>query len=157
MYEHSPSGLGWETLYQTNWYGGQTETPLRCIELQDRGVPGEEAEQRCFKGTSPEQTLAIQSECERIGFPCETGGEGGSSWCCAPGRPDRQLREGEVFPGEPEVTVVPPGDPTTGHRHSFMSKLSHPGALAALGLIAVVGYFGYRGLVAQNSRWALHV
>ena len=151
MYESLPGGLGWETLYQTS-LGFQTETPKPCIELQHRGVPGEEAEQRCFKATSAEQSLALESQCERIGWPCETGDEAGSTWCCPPGQPDRQVPEGYVTPGEPEI-VVPSGDPRPVHQRSFLSKLSHPGALAALGLMAVAGYLGYRALVAQEGRW----
>lgn len=154
MYEHAAGGLGWETVYETNWLGGRTGTIRGCLELQHRGVPGAEAQTRCFKSTSPEQALAIQSECERIGAPCETGGESGSTWCCNPGQPERQLAEGEVILGEPEVIPVPPGDPAPGARHSFWTKLTHPGALAAIGLMGVVGYFGYRALVAQESRWA---
>lgn len=154
MYEYTPAGLGWETVYETNWVGGQTDTPKQCIELADRGVPGVEAETRCFKGTSPEQRLAMEAQCERIGWPCETGREDGSTWCCPPGQPDRQIPEGEVIFGEPDVTPVPPGDPTPGPQHSFWTRLTHPGALMAIGLLGVVGYFGYRALVAQEGRWA---
>jgi hypothetical protein len=154
MYEFSQSGLGWETVYETNWYGGQTETPKSCLELQHRGVPGAEAQVRCFKETAAEQRLAIESECERIGWECETGDEQGSTWCCAPGRPDHQVPEGEVIPGEPEVTVVPPagGDPRPLYQHSFMSRLSHPGAIAAISLMAVVGYLGYRAFAANEYK-----
>jgi hypothetical protein len=154
MYEYMPAGLGWETVYETNWYGGQTETPKGCIELSDRGVPMAEAQTRCFKQTAAEQSLAIASECERVGWECETDGEQGSTWCCAPGRPDHQVPEGEVIPGDPDVTVVPPagGDPRPLYQHSFMSRLSHPGAMAAIGLMAVVGYLGYRALAANEYR-----
>lgn len=159
MYEFSPIGLGWETVYETNWYGGQTETPKSCLELQHRNVSAEEAHVRCFKQNEAEQRLAIESECVRVGWDCQTDGEQGSTWCCAPGRPDHQIAEGEVIPGEPDVIVVPPtgGDPRPLYQHSFISRLSHPGAMAAIGLMAVVGYLGYRTLIADEDRWAADV
>jgi len=154
MYEYMPSGLGWETLFERNWYGGQSETPLTCMELVDRGVSAAQAQQRCFKDTAPERTLAAQAECVRIGWPCQTSGEEGSTWCCPPGNPDRQVPEGSVTPEEPEITVVLPsgGDPRPLYQHSFWSRLSHPGAIAALGLVAVTAYLGYKLLFVEEQR-----
>lgn len=154
MYEHTPAGLGWETIFETNWLGGQTETPHHCMELVDRGVPGAEAQQRCFKETTAERQLATEAQCVRIGWPCETSGAAGSTWCCPPGQPDRQVPEGQVIPGDPAVTIIPPsgGDPRPVFQHSFLSRLSHPGAMMAIGLFGVVAYLGYRSLVATEDR-----
>jgi len=140
MYEYMPAGLGWETIFETNWIGGQTETPKSCMELVHRGVTAGEAQERCFKDTTAERALATKAQCKRIGWECETRGESGATWCCPPGLPDHQVPEGYVTPGDPQITVIPPagGGPRPVFRHSFFSNLSHPGALMALGVFGVV-------------------
>lgn len=155
MYEYIPSGLGWETVFETNFFGGRTDTPKRCMELTDRGVPASETEQRCFKDTVAERTLAIESECSRIGWFCETSGERGETWCCPIGRPASQIPEGDVVPGDPSIVVIPPagGEPRPFSQHSFLSRLSHPGAIAAFGFIGVAAFLGYRMLISQQDRW----
>jgi len=156
MYEYMGAGLGWATVFETNWLGGRTDTPKTCIELSDRGVPAVETQQRCFKETVAERLLAEQSECVRMGYACDVSGDAGATWCCAVGRPASQLPGGVVTPGEPEVVVVPPpgGDPRPISEHTVLSRLAHPGALMALGLIGVAGFLGYRMLVSQRDRAA---
>jgi hypothetical protein len=154
MYEYAPRGLGWETLYQTTWYGARSETPKPCWGLVHRGVSAEEAQQRCFKDTTAERALAVESECAPFGFGCRADGDVGNIWCCPPGQPGHQLPAGEVIPGEPEVTQVPEPDrePPVVHQHTLMTRLAHPGAMAAFGVAALVGYLAYRHYKAAETR-----
>jgi len=144
MYE-TQKGMGYSPVLQTrtfsDWWNGVTPEPKPCLERQPGG------RMVCFQDTPSERELARTYDCVRTGQACNDNGAVGGVWCCPtmffadhPTQPDSNNTE--VVMEEEQVTVTPP--PTTPPRpfstHTVIGKLTHPGAILAMGL-AVAGTF----------------
>ncbi|MHC4297760.1 MAG: hypothetical protein ACYS7Y_10705 [Planctomycetota bacterium] len=157
MYEKVSRGLGWnepEGLHDLYFLSGACNL---------RGPSGSTRE-ICFDTTAEDEEIARQAGCSPLQalFSDETVGcnnDRGRLWCCPEGYPREYLRE---IP--PEVSVYeqeqkrlleqapmtqPPSDTTPSSvsspvsRHTFWTRLTHPGALAAIGVLAGSGVLFY--------------
>ena len=148
MYERT--GMGWSEL---TWWEKARMLGIACNVEHGSTKP----RSVCFKNTPQDIEIANLNRCVRYpGGHCERDGVEGQIWCCPEGYPRDYLErippEVSAYeeerrrwleqepqsqqPQQPQATLPPAGDPVPVSQHTFFTRLSHPGALAALGLLA---------------------
>jgi len=158
MYERVQAGLGWDELSWTDWF------LYRGICGQRGSLVGDRTHEVCFQETPEDQAIADAAHCIRYRNMLDSPkacGENGHIFCCPEGYPRPYMREippeASVYEAErerwlaqePEDSTLPqePVDsegadqPPSVPRHTFWTKLSHPGAMAALAVLGAGGLF----------------
>ena len=158
MYERT-KGLGWS---EAPWSYEIATLGLNC-ELHTRWRKPRSV---CFENNPEDEQIAHANQCTRYpNSPCTTQGREGSTWCCPDGYPRDYMRDipsdvasyeaerrrllaqepASPQPEEPVPTPVlpPPSDPTPVAQHTFFTRLTHPGALTALAVLAGGGALLY--------------
>lgn len=159
MYERK--GLGWSE-------PGGWDAVSVAAQCNLRGPSGKPRE-ICFDTTPEDEAIAHQSGCTRLEGLLQPGtyttcnGDRGNFWCCPDNYPrdymenipsDVSSYERErlrllaqdpstATPGSPAPDAQDQRDPRPGHRHTFWTRLTHPGAIAAMVAIAGGGTLFY--------------
>lgn len=155
MYKRVKNGLGWS---EAPWSWEVATLGINC-ELE---TAWEKPRSVCFENNPEDQQVANVNQCVRYhSAPCETQGRDGEIWCCPENYPrdymqtvpsdvssyDEERRR--LLAQEPETTT--PGapdasdqrDPRPVSRHTFWTRLTHPGAITAMVAIAGGGTLFY--------------
>lgn len=153
MYESLTRGLGWNE--PEGWY--DIANAAGACNL--RGPSGSPRE-ICFNNTPQDAEIAYQSRCTRISSffsdsPVGCNDGQGAVWCCPEGYPREYMRDVpsdvsiyeearrrhlEEEPASPPGQLPPDrrpdgGTPRPVSQHTFLTRLSHPGAIAAIALL----------------------
>ena len=164
MYEYLRRGLGWSEL---SWWEKAQRLGIHCnFDHPDKPRPV------CFEDNSQDEQIANVNRCVRYpGGSCERNNRAGSIWCCPEGYPReymqdipsdvaiyeeerRRLLEQEPVTPQPTQSTVTPStssQPAPVSRHTFLTRLTHPGAIAAITLLAGGGAFFY--LMRRRQAW----